>query len=141
MASASGAQLCRRADHPLACLDAKNERREALPLVRRIEPLRLLALACFVLLVGCIIDNDRVRVESFAADPAGTFVFAAQTNTVMTPNDDGEAEQLRRGWLAEQLAAHGMCNAGYVVETRRLVEPPDAPSGNAHDVVYSGRCL
>lgn len=103
--------------------------------------MRLLAVACLVSLAACIIDNDRVRVESFAPDSAGTFVVTAQTNTVMTANDDGEAEQIRRDWLAEELAAHGMCNAGYVVETRRLVEPPDAPLGNSHDVVYTGRCL
>jgi hypothetical protein len=99
------------------------------------------ALACFFSLAGCIIDNDRVRVDRFTSDAAGTFVFAAQTNTVMTANDDGEAEQLRRDWLAEELAAHAMCGAGYVIETRQLVEPPDMPFSNAHDVVYSGRCL
>ena len=103
--------------------------------------MRVLALVCLVLLCGCIIDNDPVRVVSFAADPAGTFVFTAQTNTVMTENEDGEAEQIRRDWLADELNARGMCAAGYFVEIRRLVEPPDAPSGNAHDVVYSGRCL
>lgn len=103
--------------------------------------MRAPVLACLVLLGGCIIDNDPVRVESLVADPAGTFLFTAQTNTVMTPNDDGEAEQLRRDWLAEELTAHSMCNAGYVIEIRKLVEPPDSPSSNAHDVVYSGRCL
>jgi hypothetical protein len=102
---------------------------------------RSLAFACLVSLAGCIIDNDSLRLESFTADPDGTFVFAVLTNTVMTPNDDGEAEQIRRGWLAEQLDARGMCNAGYVIETRRLIEPSDAPASNAHDVVYSGRCL
>jgi len=102
---------------------------------------RVLALVCLVLLCGCIIDNDPVRVVSFAADPAGTFVFTAQTNTVMTENEDGEAEQIRRDWLADELNARGMCAAGYFVEIRRLVEPPDGPSSNAHDVVYSGRCL
>ena len=40
-----------------------------------------------------------------------------------------------------QLVATIMCGDGYFVEIRRLVEPPDAPSSNAHDVVYSGRCL
>ena len=102
--------------------------------------MRVLTLVCLVLLCGCIIDNDPVRVVSFAADPAGTFVFTAQTNTVMTENDDGEAEQIRRDGLADELNARGMCSAGYFVEIRRL-EPPDAPSSNAHDVVYSGRCL
>src|SRR6266853_7060293 len=101
--------------------------------------MRVPVFACLVLLGGCIIDNDRVRVESFVADPAGAFVFTAQTNTVMTANDDGEAEQIRRDWLADELNARGMCAAGYFVEIRRLVEPPDAPSSNAHDVVYSGR--
>jgi len=103
--------------------------------------MRTLVFASLVLLCGCIIDNDRLRVVSFSTEQAGTFVFAAQTNTMMTPNDDGEAERIRRDWLAEELGAHGMCGAGYVVEIRRLVEPPDAPSSNAHDVVYSGRCL
>ena len=56
--------------------------------------MRVLALVCLALLGSCIIDNDPVRVVSFAADPAGTFVFTAQTNTVMTENDDGEAEQI-----------------------------------------------
>jgi hypothetical protein len=103
--------------------------------------MRTLAVAAVALLAGCIIGADPVRVENFALNPDGTFVFTAQTNTVMTPNDDGEAEQIRRDWLAEELTAHGMCGAGYVVETRRLVEPPEGPAGNAHDVVYAGRCL
>lgn len=102
---------------------------------------RSLVLACLALLVGCIIDNDRVRVESFIADSPEIFVFTAQTNTVMTANDDGEAERIRRDWLAEELATHGMCSAGYVVETRRLVEPEAPPGTNAHEIVYSGRCL
>jgi hypothetical protein len=109
-----------------------------LALVRRIDTVRMLAFAGLVLLGGC---NDQLRVVNLAADPAGTFVFTAQTNTVMTENDDGEAEQIRRDWLADELNARGMCSAGYFVEIRRLVEPPDAPSSNAHDVVYSGRCL
>jgi hypothetical protein len=108
---------------------------------RRIDTLRMLAFAGLVSLGGCIIDNDHVRIESFAADPAGSFVFSAQTNTVMTPNDDGEAERIRRDWLAEELNAHGMCGAGYVVEIRQFLDPPDAPPSNAHDVVYTGRCL
>lgn len=103
--------------------------------------MRMLAFAGLVLLGGCIIGNDPLRVVSFEADPAGAFVFTAQTNTVMTENDDGEAEQIRRDWLADELNSHGMCAAGYFVEIRRLVEPPDAPATNAHDVVYSGRCL
>jgi hypothetical protein len=104
--------------------------------------MRALALVCLVSLAGCIIiGNEPLRVENFVSDPEGTFIFTAQTNTVMTENDDGEAEQIRRGWLAEELAARGMCNAGYVIDTRQLVEPPDAPSSNAHDIVYSGRCL
>jgi hypothetical protein len=106
-----------------------------------VNRMRALALVCLALLAGCIIDNDRVRVESFAAESPQTFVFTALTNTVMTPNDDGEAERFRRDWLAEELAAHGMCPAGYFVETRQLVEPPAPPGTNAHDVVYSGRCL
>src|SRR5271165_2528334 len=51
--------------------------------------MRALVLACLVVLAGCIIDNDRVRVESFTADTPTTFTFDAWTNTVMTANDDG----------------------------------------------------
>jgi hypothetical protein len=103
--------------------------------------MRAFVLACFVSLAGCIIDNDRVRVENFVANSPDTFVFTAQTNTVMTANDDGESERIRRDWLAQELDAHGMCSAGYAVETRLLVEPPAPPLTNAHDVVYTGRCL
>ena len=100
--------------------------------------MRAFALALIIGLAGCI-DNDRVRVDSFTSDPAGTFTFSAQTNTVMTENDDGEAEQIRRGWLAEALNVQAICNGGYVVETRRLVVP--AEPGNSRDIVYTGRCL
>jgi len=101
-------------------------------------PMRALVLAWFISLAGCI-DNDQVRVQSFASDPAGIFTYSVQTNTVMTANDDGEAEQIRRDWLAETLTANSMCNAGYVVETRRLVVP--AQPGNSEDIVYTGRCI
>src|SRR5438270_12144309 len=90
---------------------------------RRIDTLRMLAFAGLVSLAACIIDNDPVRIESFAADPAGTFVFSAQTNTVMTPNDDGDAERIRRDRLAEELNAHGMGSSGYVVELGQLFDP------------------
>ena len=103
--------------------------------------MRALVLACLVLLAGCIIDNDPVRVESFTADTPATFTYGAQTNTVMTANDDGAAERIRRDWLAEALNANAMCAAGYVVETRRLVQPSDGLFGNGGDVVYTGRCL
>src|SRR5260370_110425 len=62
----------------------------------------MLAFAGLVLLGGC---NDQLRVVNLAADPAGTFVFTAQTNTVMTENDDGEAQPLRRDWLADGVGA------------------------------------
>ena len=111
-------------------------------------------------LSGCI-DNDRMRVQSFAAGQNGAFTYSAGTNTVMTENDDGAAEAIRRDWLAQTLEARGMCNGGYVVYQRRLeippsqlalaapegaANPPAAPAvdvffGNGGDVVYSGSCL
>ena len=103
--------------------------------------MRALVLACLVLFAGCIIDNDPVRVESFAADTPATFTYGVQTNTVMTANDDGEAERIRRNWLAETLDANAMCGAGYVIETRRFAQPWDGLFGNGGDVVYTGRCL
>ena len=103
--------------------------------------MRTLILFCLVVLAGCIIDNDPVRVENFTADTPLTFTYDTWTNTVMTANDDGAAEQIRRDWLAEALTAHGMCAAGYVVETRRFEQPWEGPFGNGADIVYTGRCL
>ena len=108
---------------------------------RRINPVRILAFAGLVSLGGCIIDNDPVRVENFTAESPTAFTYDAWTNTVMTANDDGAAEQIRREWLAEALAAHGMCQAGYVVETRRFVQPWEGPFGNGGDIVYTGGCF
>jgi hypothetical protein len=118
--------------------------------------MRALALAIFVsslslaALCGCI-DNDRVRVQSFTPGPGGSFVYSAHTNTVMTENDDGGAEQIRRDWLAQTLEAQGLCRGGYVVYQRDLLIPPQRPAfsgppddlafGNGGDVVYSGSCL
>jgi hypothetical protein len=110
-------------------------------LIRKSNQMRALVLACLAVLAGCIIDNDRVRVDNFTADTPATFTYDAWTNTVMTANDDGEAEQIRRDWLAEALTANGMCAAGYVVETRRFEQPWDGPFGKGGDIVYTGRCL
>ena len=99
-------------------------------------------------LSGCI---DRVRVQSFTARPDRSFTYSAHTDTVMTPNDDGTAQQIRREWLAETLEAAGMCNGGYVVDRRRRVIPPQQPAfsvpppgpdfGNGGEIVYDGRSL
>ena len=125
--------------------------------------MRAIAVAVIVLPVsvaglgGCI-SNDRVRVQSFLPGAGHTFTYSVQTNTVMTPNDDGAAEAIRRQWLAETLGAEGMCNGGYVVFGRELVVPPHRPAlefagykpanpnsavdfGNTGYVVYTGSCL
>ena len=101
-------------------------------------------------LAGCSI-NDRVRLQSFTPGPDGSFVYSAHTNTVMTENDDGAAEQIRRDWLAQTLEAEGRCRSGYVIYRRTLVVPPQRVAyigppdeltfGNGGDVVYSGACL
>lgn len=110
----------------------------------------LLSSLSLIALAGCI-DNDRPRVQSFLPGPEGSFVYSAHTNTVMTENSDGAAEQIRRDWLAQTLAAQGMCNGGYAVYQRSLVIPPQRPAfsgppndlafGNGGDVVYAGACL
>jgi hypothetical protein len=102
--------------------------------------MRAFVLACLVSLSGCI-ESNGVRVESFTAGTPATFVYGAQTNTVMTANDDGAAERIRHDWLAAALTANAMCDAGYVIETRRFVQPSDGPFANGGDVVYTGRCL
>jgi|GEM_PF-1115789 hypothetical protein len=120
----------------------------------RIAPLLLL---CAAAPSGCI-DNDPMRVQSFTPGPAGNFTYSVRTNTVLSANDDGGAEQIRRQWLAQTLVAHGMCSGGYVVYQRQLVVPPQKSAlaalpftpanpysavdfGNTGYVVYSGACL
>lgn len=122
----------------------------------RVTVLAPVVLALSVIaLGGC---SDRVRVQSFIPGAGGSFAYSVQTNTVMTPNDDGAAEVIRREWLAQTLGAEGMCNGGYVIYNRQLVVPPQRPAlapagytsanadsaanfGNTGYVVYNGACL
>ena len=101
--------------------------------------MRVLALLCLVLLVGC--DLEPVRQEGFAVAGPGAFLYSAHTNTVMTENDDGTAERLRRDWIADAVKSHAMCADGYVIDTRRFVPDAIGPFGNGGDILYAGRCL
>ncbi|HEV8678896.1 MAG TPA: hypothetical protein VGQ90_05930 [Stellaceae bacterium] len=100
--------------------------------------MRALALFCLVTLAGCV---GSVRDEGFAANGPNAFLYSAHTNAVMTTNDDGEAERLRRDWIADALQVHAMCGNGYVVDTRRYVPDADGPFGNGGEILYAGRCL
>ena len=100
--------------------------------------MRLLALLCLVALAGCV---DTVRVEGFSATGPASFLYSAGTGTLMTANDDGEAERIRRDWLADALKTHNMCANGYVVDSRRYVPAVNGLYGNGGDVLYRGRCL
>jgi hypothetical protein len=109
--------------------------------------MRTLTLLCLIPLgllplAGCV-GSD--RHEGFTATGTNSFLYSARTSTVMTENDDGEAERIRQGWLVEALKAHAMCANGYVVDTRRFIPmagtPQGAQFGNGGDIVYSGRCL
>jgi hypothetical protein len=100
--------------------------------------MRLFALLCLLSLAGCV---GTARVEGFSATGPASFLYSAHTNTVMTANDDGAAERIRRGWIADALVAHAMCRDGYVIDIRHLVPDADGPFGNGSDVLYAGRCL
>jgi hypothetical protein len=89
-------------------------------------------------LAGC---GSAVRWTYLAPGANGTFIFGARTNTVMTENDDGAAERIRRDWLADSLTTGGVCRAGYVVDNRRFVQYDGGPFANGGDIVYAGRCL
>jgi hypothetical protein len=108
-------------------------------------------------LCACI-DHDPVRVQSFLPGPGSSFTYSVRTNTMLSANDDGGAEAIRRRWLAQTLGAQGMCNRGYVIYQRQLVVPPErsalvaqpftpanpdsaADFGNTGYVVYTGACL
>src|SRR2546421_479600 len=102
-------------------------------------PMRVVALLCLALLAGC--DVHQAREEGFAVSGPGAFLYSAHTNTVMTANDDGTAERLRRDWIADAVRVHAMCAKGYVVDTRRFVADAAGPFGNGGDILYAGRCL
>ena len=100
--------------------------------------LRVLALLCVLVLIGC---RGTTRYEGFAATGPAAFLYSAHTNTVMTENDDGEAERLRRDWIVDALKFHGMCPDGYVIDTRRFVADAVGPFGKGGDILYAGHCL
>ena len=100
--------------------------------------MRAFVLFCLLPLAGCL---GTVHQEGFSATGPTTFLYTAHTSTVMTENDDGAAEQLRRDWIANALKAHAMCLAGYVVDTRRFVPDAIGPYGNGGDILYRGRCI
>ena len=103
--------------------------------------MRALALILAVVavpLVGCA--ND-VRVVNLTPGAGGNFTFSARTNSVMTENDDGAAERLRRRWIADAVGAHGMCGNGYVVDTRSFMPNADGRFANGGAILYQGRCL
>ena len=100
--------------------------------------MRPLAMLCLFALAGCV---GSARVEGFAQSGPASFLYSARTNTVMTANDDGTAERLRRDWIADALQEHAMCPDGYVVDTRHFVPDANGPFGNGGEILYTGRCL
>jgi len=100
--------------------------------------MRLVAPLCLLLLAGCV---GSARVEGFTATGPSAFLYSAQTNAVMTENDDGTAERLRRDWIADAVHAHAMCADGYVIDSRRFIPDAIGPFGNGGDILYAGRCL
>jgi hypothetical protein len=103
--------------------------------------MRAFALLSLIPLAACV-GTD--RHEGFTATTQYSFLYSAHTSTLMTANDDGEAERIRQAWLVDALKAHAMCADGYVIDTRRLVPEPatlHGPQfGNGGDILYSGRC-
>jgi hypothetical protein len=104
--------------------------------------MRALVLLCVIPLAACI-GSD--RDEGFTATGPGAFLYSAHTSTMMTQNDDGEAERIRRSWLVTALREHAMCAGGFVVDARRYVPDPPTAAGpqfsNGGNIVYAGRCV
>ena len=100
--------------------------------------MRLFVLCCLVSLAGCV---GSARIEGFGATGPASFLYSARTNTVMTANDDGTAERLRRDWIADAVRVHAMCPDGYVIDRRHFVPDTDGPFGNGGEILYAGRCL
>ena len=106
----------------LRCLPCRTESDNKAIMQGGSGPMRVVALLCLVLLAGC--DIHQAREEGFAVNGPGAFLYSAHTNTVMTANDDGTAERLRRDWIADAVKAHAMCADGYVIDTRRFSASP-----------------
>jgi hypothetical protein len=104
--------------------------------------MRALALLCVIPLAACV---GSAREEGFTATGPAAFLYSAHTNTIMTENDDGEAERIRRSWLVSALREHAMCPDGFVIDTRRYVPDPPTAAGsqfsNGGNIVYAGRCI
>jgi hypothetical protein len=103
--------------------------------------MRAFAVFCLIPLAGCI-GSD--RHEGFTATGPQSFLYSARTSTMMTANDDGEAERIRRDWLVAALKTHAMCANGFVIDTRRYVPNPPTETGPQFsaggNIVYAGRC-
>jgi hypothetical protein len=105
--------------------------------------MRMLAFAgvvAMVPLIGCA-GPEPVQVSQLTPGPGGSFKFSAATNTIMTENDDGVAEQIRHVWLAGALGQAAICRTGYAIDNRRLVQPQTGLFANGGDIVYAGHCL
>ena len=100
--------------------------------------MRPLVLLCLLSLAGCV---GSARKEGFSVTGPTSFLYSAATNTVMTANDDGVAERLRRDWIADAVQSHAMCPDGYVIDTRRFVPDAVGAFANGGNIVYAGRCL
>jgi len=100
--------------------------------------MRALALLCVISLAGCV---GSAREEGFTPTGPASFLYSAHTNTVMTANDDGVAERLRRDWIADAVQSHSMCPQGYVIDARRFVADAVGGFANGGNIVYAGRCL
>jgi hypothetical protein len=100
--------------------------------------MRALVLLSLLSLAGCVWS---ARNEGFTALSPDVFLYSAHTNTVMTENDDGEAERIRRDWIADAVRVHRMCPAGYVIETRRFVPDSVGLFANGGNILYKGRCV
>jgi hypothetical protein len=97
--------------------------------------LLLCPVALLLVLAGCA---EQSRIEGFTATGPRSFLYEARTNTVMTPNDDGVAERLRRNWIVDAVMVNALCMQGYAIDTRSFVSDP---LGNGGAIRYSGRCL
>jgi hypothetical protein len=100
--------------------------------------LALILAAATMPLLGCA---DDLRLVNLVPGTGENFTFSTGTNTVMTENDDGVAERIRREWLAQSLSAAGMCRAGYVIDSRWFLQPEGGLFANGGDILCAGRCL
>lgn len=110
--------------------------------VRTLKPLTaFMAAALLCVLAGCATDTsfDRHNLSRVWLSPDGQQLYFDATVSRAYPEDDPEAEQARRSWLADWLKLRKFCTEGHRVASRRAIRA-DEYNPMRHHLRYEITC-